>query len=200
MDSPQTERDAEAAFAAIYHRHAGAVMGYALRRSDPDDAADVVAETFVVAWRRLAAIPDEPDTKPWLLGVARRVLANQRRGTRRRDELVKKVATYLTPRFDDVAGIDGIGEAAVVVEALNSLPAKERELLMLVAWEELTPSEIAVALGTSGSVVRKRLFRARKRLAAAVERIEGERSAAAGHVPDKTEPPGLRLDQGAAAP
>ena len=185
MNRHQPDSEAEAEFVALYHRHAAAVTGYALRRCGPDDAADVVAETFVVAWRRLDAIPDEPAVKPWLLGVARRVLANQRRGTRRRGELVRKVSTYMAPRFHEIADIERYGEAAVVIEALNTLPMKDRELLMLVAWEELTPAEIAVTLGVSGAIVRKRLFRARKRLAEAADQIDEERSATSGHLTGK---------------
>jgi RNA polymerase sigma-70 factor (ECF subfamily) len=183
MDGHQPDSEAEARFVALYHRHSAAVTGYALRRCSADDAADVVAETFVVAWRRLDAIPDEPAVKPWLLGVARRVLANQRRGLRRRGELVRKVSTYMAPRFHEIADIERYGEAAVVVEALNTLPVKDRELLMLVAWEELTPAEIAVTLGVSGAIVRKRLYRARQRLAAAADYIDEERGATRGHLP-----------------
>lgn len=177
----QPDHDAEAKLVDVYHRHSAAVMAYALRRCHPDDAADVVSETFVVAWRRLDAIPEEPAVKPWLLGVARRVLANQRRGLRRRGELVRKVSTYLAPRFQDVSALEHIGDLQLVGDALNTLSSSDRELLMLVAWEELTPTEIATVLGVPSAVVRKRLFRARNRLAAAVERDGGERSAPSGH-------------------
>ncbi len=181
MKRQQSDHDAEAKLAAVYHRHSAAVMAYALRRCHPDDAADVVSETFVVAWRRLDAIPEEPGVKPWLLGVARRVLANQRRGLRRRGELVKKVSTYLTPRFNEVAALEQFGEVQLVGQALRTLSTSDQELLMLVAWEELTPAEIAVAFGVPGAVIRKRLFRARSRLAAAMEKSGGERSAPSGH-------------------
>lgn len=199
MHRNQSERDSEAAFVAIYHRHSAAVMGYALRRCGADDAADVVAETFVVAWRRLDDIPEEPAVKPWLFGVARRVLANQRRGLRRRGELVRKVSTYMAPRFYEVAGIENFGEAETIVEALNQLPIRDRELLMLVAWEQLNPAEIAVTLGVSGSVVRKRLFRARQRLAAAADQVDKERAGRSGHLLEKGDQESLRMGKGAAA-
>jgi RNA polymerase sigma-70 factor (ECF subfamily) len=177
----QSDQDAEAILVGVYHRHSAAVMAYALRRCHPDDAADVVSETFVVAWRRLDAIPEEPAVKPWLLGVARRVLANQRRGLRRRGELVKKASTYLAPRFHDVSAFEQFGEVQAVGAALETLSPSDRELLMLEAWEELTPTEIATVMGLPGAVVRKRLFRARNRLAAAVDRDGGERSGPSGH-------------------
>lgn len=63
----------EALFSTAFRKYLPAVTGYAMRRSSPEDAADVVAETFLVAWRRLADIPPEPDTKPWLLGVVRTI-------------------------------------------------------------------------------------------------------------------------------
>ena len=174
LDPDRNDRKAEAAFADIYHRHSAAVTAYALRRTGSEDAADAVAETFVVAWRRFEDIPDEPSVRPWLFGVARRVLANQRRGGRRRDELVRKASTYLAPRFAELPDIETTSDLRAIVAAMNTLPAKDRELLMLVAWEELTPSEVAVTLGVSGAVVRKRLFRARQRLAEARKRMEGE--------------------------
>lgn len=177
----QRETPPEARLASVYHRHSGAVSAYALRRCSAEDAAEVVAETFVVAWRRLDDIPDEPATKAWLLGVARRVLSNQRRGIRRRGELARKAATYLAPRFHDVPVFEQSGEVRTVVAAMQQLPVKDRELLMLVAWEELTPLEIAVVLGVSSAVVRKRLFRARRRLADQLGRSGEERIAGSGH-------------------
>lgn len=170
----QSNIQAEAQFATLYRRYAGPVMAYALRRCSPEDAADVVSETFVVAWRRFDEVPDEPAIKPWLLGVARRVLANQRRGIRRRGELVKKLSTYMSPRLQEISLPAGRDEALIVVEALKQLSKRDREVLLLAAWEELTPSEIAVMFGVSSSVIRKRLFRARKRLVAAAAQLDPE--------------------------
>src|SRR3954453_21065692 len=80
--------DAEQRFRALYDGNFTAVLGYALRRVDqPADAADVVAETFLVAWRRHPEIPDGGEARLWLYGVARRVLSNQVRGGVRRERL-----------------------------------------------------------------------------------------------------------------
>jgi RNA polymerase sigma-70 factor (ECF subfamily) len=119
-------------------------------------------------------MPDEPGAKPWLLGVARRVLANQRRGIRRRGELVKKLSASMAPRFEELVVPTGREDVFVVTEALKKLSKRDQELLLLTAWEELTPSEIALMLDLSSSVVRKRLFRARTRLIAAAGQFEAD--------------------------
>ena len=151
--------DDAARFDEIFRTHRRAVLAYALRRAgDPADAADAVAETFLVAWRRLDDVP--ADALPWLLGVARRVLANLRRGRRRRDGLAERLAAELAQsppvREDDVPD--------AVTRALAALSEEDRELLALFAWEELRPAQIAVALGLKPATARTRLHRALARL------------------------------------
>jgi len=200
MNRESARRDDEALLASIYRRYSADVSAYALRRCRPDDAADVVAETFVVAWRRIQDVPEEPAVKPWLLGVARRVLANQRRGIRRRSELVRKVSTYLVAPLQNVSAIEQFGEAQMVVDALKQLSSSDQELLMLVAWEELTPSEVATTLGVSGATVRKRLFRARKRLADVVAQLDVERLPQSGHLPSRNSADFLQMGKGVPTP
>jgi DNA-directed RNA polymerase specialized sigma24 family protein len=114
-------------FEAAYAAHRGPVLGYVLRRTaSPDDAADVLAETFLTAWRRLEDMPREPQSRLWLYGVARRVLANHYRGERRRSALADRlradlVAAYHPPEYT--------GELARIAAAFRALPAAERELL-----------------------------------------------------------------------
>ncbi len=80
-----SEQDHRSRFEAVYRRTYEQILGYAVRRcSSPEDAADVVAETYVIAWRRIIELPDGEAGKLWLYGVARRVLANHRRSERRR--------------------------------------------------------------------------------------------------------------------
>ena len=145
----------------MWREYASAVAAYALRRTSPEAVEDAVAETFLVAWRRLDEVPPEP--LPWLYGVARRTLANQRRARARRASLT----TRLELELPALAPQSGDGR---VVEALGALSPRDRELLMLVAWEGLTPAEAAVALGTSAVACRVRLHRARRRLAAILSR------------------------------
>jgi RNA polymerase sigma-70 factor (ECF subfamily) len=138
--------------------HTAAVLAYALRRSSREDAADVVAETFLVAWRRLDEV-DEQSTLPWLYAVARRVLLSQQRATRRQRAIAERIAGAA----EQPAPAQGSGSRGLL-EALAGLSEREREVLMLSAWEELPGSEAARVLGCSATAYRIRLHRARRRL------------------------------------
>ncbi len=147
-----------------YERHAGAIGAYALRRAAAADAADVVADTFLVAWRRHDEMPDEPHTLPWLYGVARRVLANQRRSRDRRTRLHDRLRTEFI-EFDTRADrIEDTDHYRRVAAAMSTLNDDDAELLRLTAWEDLTPTQIATAMELEPSAVRQRLRRARQRL------------------------------------
>jgi len=149
-------------FRHVYADHVDRVLGYALRRVDrPEDAADVVAETFLVAWRRLGDVPAEPRTRLWLYGVARRVLANRRRGERRRTALGERLAADLAAVVPDHA--PAVAERLRYGHALDRLGDGDREVILLHAWEGLEPREIAEVLGVSAVAVRSRLSRARAR-------------------------------------
>jgi len=154
-----------AAFERLYVQYADAVFRYALRRTAADaDAEDVLAETFAVCWRRFASVP-EGNELPWLYGVARRVLANQRRSSGRLQRLRGRL------QAEPVSVVsEGAGDAdAAVLQALARLPEADQELLRLSLWEGLSTSELAVALGVSENAVYIRLHRARQRLAARFE-------------------------------
>jgi RNA polymerase sigma factor (sigma-70 family) len=154
--------DAEARFRRLYADHGRAVLAYAVRRSgNPADAADVVAETFLVAWRRLTDIPSGDQARLWLYGVARRTLANQRRAERRRVRLAERLRRELPVELA-AAAVTPSGGA--VMAALGMLAEADREVLMLAAWEQLEPAEIATVLGITKTAARSRLHRARARL------------------------------------
>lgn len=154
---------AAARISDLYRDHARDILGYALRRTrNPEDAADVVAETFLVAWRRLGEVPLGGEARPWLYGTARHVLANQDRGTRRRDRLTERLRGELRQQLPVPLAQGG----SVLLEALARLGEADRELLMLIGWEELTPAQAARALGISPLAARTRLHRARRRLRA----------------------------------
>jgi RNA polymerase sigma factor (sigma-70 family) len=151
-------------FEAIFQSTHSRVLTYALRRSAIRNAAeDVVSETFLVAWRRFDAIPEEP--LPWLLGTARKVLANQRRSTRRRDALGPRVALETAEPTDRATPVaEQIEERQAFAQAFASLPVRDREVLSLVAWEGLEPREAAQVMDCSAATFSLRLFRARQRL------------------------------------
>ena len=151
----------EERFVALFDATHRALLSYAVRRvADPADAADVVAETFLVAWRRLDEVPSGDQGRPWLFGVARRVLANLYRGERRQHALTERLVS-----LSEIAPPDR-PEPSDVEIALDRLGDDDRELLRLVAWEDLARDEIATALGVSRATVRVRLHRARGRLVA----------------------------------
>lgn len=148
-------------FEQVFAAHRDAVLGYLRRRTDSGhDAADLLADTFLVAWRRLDDVPLDPQTRPWLYGVARSVLANHRRGEGRRHALAIKLLSEL----DDLTPPDQLDDSPAE-RAFRLLPEPDRELLSLVAWEDLDTGQIATALGISRNAVRIRLHRARKRFA-----------------------------------
>ena len=161
MDDRVAERRER--FETVYRELYAPICGYALRRvRDPEDAAEAIAETFATLWRRFDRCPQGEELRPWLFGVARRVLANQRRGERRRSALGERLAANVD--HTAVAAILPDENTSELARAFAALNDSDRELLSLVAWEGLTREELAVALGTSRSVVRLRLHRARKRL------------------------------------
>jgi RNA polymerase sigma-70 factor, ECF subfamily len=162
---------AQIRFGRLYRDQGRAILAYALRRVEgPEDAADVVAETFLVAWRRLDEVPNDAAARLWLFGVARRVIANRHRSERRRTRLAERLAESL--RTGLATQPAPAGEAAEVLRAISELGDDDRELLLLVAWEELSPGEAAKVLGISSLAARSRLHRARRRLRALLEQQE----------------------------
>ena len=169
MDDPPTP---EVAFDAAYRTSGTALLGYALRRSTSrEDALDVVAETFAIAWRRRSDLPADPDeVRPWLFGIARRCLANSLRSASRAGRLGERLASSMAGADvpDPAAVHENRMERRLVGEALELLSADDQELVTLIAWEGLSPAQAATALGLSPGAARVRLHRARTRLRAAM--------------------------------
>jgi RNA polymerase sigma-70 factor (ECF subfamily) len=154
------------AFEHIYERYSLAVLAYCVRRGGYEGAADACSETFLVAWRRLDQIPPEPQVLPYLYGVAARVLANQRRSLHRKSRLDSKLANLGIAAVPDPAVIVARkAEDAEVVEAVRRLNPKDREIVMLYAWEELPRAIIAEMMGMTRTAVDQRIHRSYKRLA-----------------------------------
>jgi RNA polymerase sigma-70 factor (ECF subfamily) len=165
---PGTDERADV-FAALWDAHAARVQAYARRRVGPDLAEEVVAETFLVAWRRLDRVA--PDPLPWLLVVARNTIANQRRATGRRDALTVELAGFAAVVTTTAAPDVGVVERQALLRALAALSAAEREALLLVGWDGLEAADAAAVAGCSVSAFRMRLSRARRRLAAAADEV-----------------------------
>lgn len=150
---------------------------YAARRTDAETAQDVVADSFLVIWRRLDDVPYGGEL-PWCYAVARNCLANAQRSARRQRGLLMRLARLDPPQpaIDDSSDLPD----AALHRALASLAPNDSELLRLWAWEDLSPAEIAVVLETSANAVNIRLHRARRRLAALLEADTGKPSVRAG--------------------
>lgn len=150
---------------------------YLGRRATHADAEDALSEVMMTAWRRLDEVP-EGAALPWSYGVARRVLANQRRASRRQLRLVGRLEGDPSQhRFEPDPADEGLDPE--LEAALLSLKEDDRELIRLWAWERLEPREIAPVLGVSVNAATIRLSRARKRMTAALDRQD---SRVAGHL------------------
>lgn len=156
--------DRRGAFEELFSAHYWAVRGYVRRRSPSAVAEDVVAETFLVAWRRLETIGEDP--LPWLLGVARRVLANQQRADRRRGALAARMQLLRPGRVPDWEPPAAMSDELAI--AMVRLSPQEREALLLVAWEGLDGARAARAAGCTQVAFRGRLHRARRHVATAL--------------------------------
>jgi RNA polymerase sigma factor (sigma-70 family) len=167
--------DPEERFAALYDRHYRRVLGYVLLRAEHEVAEDVSSETFLVAWRRLDEMPEH--TLPWLLGVARNLLAKQRDSRQRRRALLDRITAGAAPHeqlIGDVA--EQVADKDAALTALASMPEKDLEAMALATWHGLDPEESAAVMGCSVRAYHARLHRARKRLATAFSESENRPS------------------------
>lgn len=161
---PALETGREERFRALYQEHIGRVAGYVARRAAADDVQDVVADTFMTAWRRFDELPEDP--VPWLFVTARKLIANRARSARRRRALDVRVAAtspFVVPEAHP-ADVSEVDQRLLV--AIRELPDAEREALMLVAWDDLDAERAALVAGCRAATFRMRLHRARRRLAA----------------------------------
>ena len=162
---------AEEYFRGLYCQHHPAIIAYFARRIGSQDAADAADDVFAVAWRRLDHIPRGDKTLPWLYGVAHNVLANRRRGERRTNRLLARMAAQRQP---DLLGPEPQVlrnlEGQQVVEMLSTLRPADQELLLLSYWEGLTHRQIGELLGCSKSAVDARVHRALEKMRQAMRR------------------------------
>jgi RNA polymerase sigma-70 factor, ECF subfamily len=157
--SDTSEADRRARFEELARELIDPLRRYLARRTDPATADDVLSETLLVCWRRLADVPD--NALPWAYGVARNCLANAQRGERRHLRLAAKISVVAPP--DQTTRAPGAADDAVL-EAMAALRPEDAELLRLWAWEQLAPAQIATVLQVSPNAASIRLHRARDKL------------------------------------
>lgn len=178
--STVTDVDREQRFRTLAELILEPARRYLLRRTDAATADDVLSETLLVCWRRLDELPAEPgQTIPWVIVVARNLLANAQRAERRRGRLVGKIIALDPPAsFVDEAGREGGVDAEVVRHALTQLRSADAEMLRLWAWDGLESPQLATVLGISSNAAAIRLHRAKARLKEELLKDDGQ----AGHV------------------
>jgi RNA polymerase sigma-70 factor (ECF subfamily) len=154
----------QATFEQLFRDTRTDLLAYILRRSrNAEDAADVLAETYLIAWQKLDRVPKSERAQLWLFGVARNLLIKGASRHRSGNALVERLANEL--RSADPAHLPVEDERRDALRAvLAALPVRDREILTMTAWEDLTPKQIATVMGTSANIVRVRLHRARARL------------------------------------
>ncbi|NNM47313.1 RNA polymerase sigma factor [Knoellia koreensis] len=169
--SPTTATPAERRLEELASAHGPRVLAYLARRTDPPaDAADVLQEVLTTAWRKIHHAPDDPDHAiAWLLAIARRASANHRRSAHRRHAATQRLRAELAAYPPLAQPTDPGGYAHDDVRtALATLGDGDRELLELTYWDGLTGEQVATVVGASPPATRKRIQRARDRLAAAL--------------------------------
>jgi RNA polymerase sigma-70 factor, ECF subfamily len=171
-------RETPEAFAAIFDRHAGDVHHYLARRTGAERADDLVAEAFVVAFRRRADFDaTHRSARPWLYGIATRLLSQHWRETERRNRLHAKSLPELPAESPDEQAVNAAAAQHLrgpVGKALRGLTAGDLDVLLLVAWEDLSYEEVATALDLPVGTVRSRLHRARRQVRDALAAVTSE--------------------------
>jgi len=173
----------------LVEEHHRTVVAYAARRVGPQAAADVAAETFAIAWRRVDELPTDGEL-PWLLATARHVLlAAARADVRRSDRETRAAHGSPWSAASEPDHADRAAELDVVLRALDRLAEPDRELLLLVAWDGLPLTQAAGVLGCSPGAVRVRWLRARRRFADALGAVDAQRPPPATPAPRQTSAP-----------
>lgn len=178
MSTPPSDLDAR--FEEIARGLIEPLRRFLARRTDPETAADVLADTLLVCWRRRTDLPGSTaqEALPWAYGVARHALANAERGVRRQQRVAAKVAVVDPPRQVE----PDVPEHDEVTDSLAVLPPAQAELLRLWAWERLGVAEIAQVLDITANAASLRLHRAKENLREEIER-RGKIDPSAGHEP-----------------
>ena len=171
----RTISDEEARFADLYRRYGQHIRAYCIRRTNSSDVADAVADTFLVAWKRIERIPEGDAILPWLYGVAYRVLSHQWRHKARSRRLVEKLQGMATTEALSLEGlVVGNEKYRLVLQASSRLRPIDREVLRLTLWEEMSHADVAAVLGIGLSAVKQRAYRARRNLAVEYQKLTNQ--------------------------
>ena len=167
---PSRTTGIDARFSSLFVTYYDDVLGFCVRRTNRAEAEDIASDVFAVAWRRIDDLNWET-AKPWLFGIARRILANNRRSAERRGMLKEKVSGMApeTPDTPEVVVIRREQDQEVIA-ALASLKDSDSTILTLSGWEQLSAPEIAIVLNISTSAAEQRLHRAKQRFTKALKR------------------------------
>jgi RNA polymerase sigma factor (sigma-70 family) len=162
MKSTRDDPSRRERFERLYVATRVAMLGYLIRRvSDPTDAGDLLAETYLVAWRKLDDIAKDEEVRLWLYGVARRVASHHHRHERVERGLAEALRADLTRESAVLRADPDVPFGEMICASLDRLKPIDREIIELSAWEQLTPTEIAAVIGMKPGAVRVRLHRIR---------------------------------------
>ncbi|HEY5437287.1 MAG TPA: RNA polymerase sigma factor [Acidimicrobiales bacterium] len=160
----KTKTEQERQFRLLYERNYEPITAYVrrrVRRADGSDA-DIVADVFVVAWRRMLDVPEHTKELPWLYGVARNLVANHFRSVQRSNALTDRIAIEERVGGEEMSGASDL--EIRVRRAVEHLSDIDREIFRLIHWEELTHEEVGVSVGITTKAVERRLARARTKV------------------------------------
>jgi RNA polymerase sigma-70 factor, ECF subfamily len=175
-----SESERRRRFDALFEAYCSDIVAYcSWRTSSASDAQDAVSDVFLTAWRRLDDVPEGDAARVWLYATARRMIANQRRSTRRRIALHERLESEAAPARQEPSSSSR--DETLVHAALRRLRPEDREILLLAEWEDLSPMEIAAVMRCRTVTARGRLHRARRRFRAVFEQLreDSERRSAA---------------------
>jgi RNA polymerase sigma-70 factor (ECF subfamily) len=160
------------AFAELFDRYSAMLYRYVSKRLGPEPAEDLVGETFLVAFsRRKSYDLGHPDARPWLFGILTKLMSRHHRTEAARYRALRRAPIDLdveSPADRVAAGVTARAAGPALAGALAALPAKDRDVLLLIAWGDLTYEEVAQALGIPIGTVRSRLNRGRRKVRAAL--------------------------------
>jgi RNA polymerase sigma-70 factor (ECF subfamily) len=161
-------------FAGVFDRYYAVIHGYVTRRLGQSLADDLASETFLTAFARRDRYDlERADARPWLFGIASNLVARHHRAEQRRYRAMARTGVdEVSEGHADqvVVRVDASARQSALAAALSAIPARERDVLLLVAWAELTSEQAGQALGIPAGTARSRLHRARRRVRAALER------------------------------